>query len=38
MIGDRIRIYENTDRKKLFILAKEEDNEGRLNEILSYSK
>ena len=38
MIGDRIRIYENTDRKKLFILAKEEDDEGRLDEILSYSK
>ena len=38
MIGDRIRIYENTDRKKLFIIAKEEDDEDRLDEILSYSK
>ncbi len=38
MIGDEIRIYENTDRKKLFILAKQEDDEGRLDTILSYSK
>ncbi len=37
-INDKIRIYENTDRKKLFALAKQEDNEGRLDVILSNSK
>lgn len=37
-IGDKIRIYENTDRKKLFEIAKQEDDENRFDEIISYSK
>ena len=37
-IKDKIRIYENTDRKKLFALAKQEDDERRLDVILSNSK
>jgi len=37
MTGDKIRIYENTDRKKLLTLAKQEDDEGRLETIFSYS-
>lgn len=38
MVDDKVRIYENTSKEKLFEIASEEDNEGRLNEVDKYSR
>jgi len=38
MVGDTIRIYENTSKERLFEIASEDDTEGRLMEVVEYSK